>query len=224
MLKPEDFFDLQDFEHREIFAQAEFVWDALKVLPAYLKENLRPAVNGEVAPTAVVRGEVFIGEGTVVEPGAMISGPTIIGRGCHIRQGAYIRGNCLIGDKAIVGHCTEVKGSIFLPGASAPHFNYVGDSLLGRKTNMGAGSILSNFKLTGDEIVVEVEGKSYPTGLRKFGGAVGDKTQVGCNAVLNPGCILGPGCLVYPCASVRGYHPANAVIKLRQGSEIGLRV
>lgn len=223
MLKPEDFFQFGDFEHSQLFAGAEYVWEPLKRLKEYLQEIVRPEIRGEVAPTAVVQGEVFIGEGTVVEPGAFISGPTYIGRNCHIRQGAYIRGVCLIGDGATVGHCTEVKGAIFLPGAGAPHFNYVGDSILGRKCNMGAGSILSNFKLTGDQVVVQIDGAKYPTGLRKFGGVIGDGTQVGCNAVLNPGTLLGPGCLVYPCASVRGYHGAGSVVKLVQQRDIKQR-
>lgn len=221
MLRPENFFDLADFEHRALFADAEFVWEALTRLPEYLAAKLVAGIHGELAPTAVVKGEVYIGAGTVVEPGAMICGPTIIGRNCQVRQGAYIRGNCLIGDDAVVGHCSEVKGAIFLPGAGAPHFNYVGDAILGRMTNLGAGSIFSNLKLVGDEVIVHAEGKEYRTGLRKFGGAIGDGVQVGCNAVLNPGTLLGRNCLVYPCASVRGYYPANSVIQLIQPSRVG---
>ncbi len=213
MLRPEDFFDLEGCEHRAVFDGAEYVWEPLKRLQEYLKETLRPEIKGQVAETAVVQEDVFIGEGTIVEPGAMIMGPTIIGRNCQIRQGAYIRGVCLIGDGAVVGHCTEVKGSILLPKAGAPHFNYVGDSILGAKANLGAGSILSNFKLTGEEVVVQAGGESYRTGMRKFGGAVGDGTQIGCNAVLNPGCLLGRKCIVYPCASVRGYYAAGSVIR-----------
>jgi len=213
MLKSEDFFDLEGFEHQGLFQSAEYPWEPLKRLKSYLKAVLRPAVKGEVAPGAVVQGEVFIGEGTIVEPGAMIIGPALIGRGCQIRQGAYVRGFCIIGDGSVVGHCTEVKASIFLPGAGAPHFNYVGDSILGGKTNLGAGSILSNLKLTGEEISIEIEGKSYPTGMRKLGAIIGDGAQIGCNAVLNPGTLLGRECLVYPCASVKGYHPADSIIR-----------
>jgi len=231
MLRPEDFFALEGFAHGRLF-EVEFAWEPLKKLEDYLRLALRggegeipgPEIRGEVAPTAVVKGEVFLGEGSVVEPGAMIVGPTVIGRGCQIRQGAYIRAGNLIGEGAVVGHCTEVKASILLPGASAPHFNYVGDSIVGRGVNLGAGSILSNFKLTGEEIVVELEGKTYPTGLRKFGAVVGDGSQIGCNAVLNPGCLLGPRCLVYPCASVRGCYPADSVVKVRQQSEITPRL
>jgi UDP-N-acetylglucosamine diphosphorylase / glucose-1-phosphate thymidylyltransferase / UDP-N-acetylgalactosamine diphosphorylase / glucosamine-1-phosphate N-acetyltransferase / galactosamine-1-phosphate N-acetyltransferase len=223
MLQPDYFFDLTDFEHRALFADTEYVWDALKRLPKYLEDNLQPGVHCTLPPGVVVGEDVFIGAGTIVEPQTYIMGPTIIGPGCHIRQGAYIRGNVLVGDEAIVGHCTEVKGSILLPRAAAPHFNYVGDAIIGRRANMGAGSILSNFKLTGDEIVVEVDGKQIPTGLNKFGGVLGDGTQIGCNAVLNPGTMLGPRCIVYPGASVRGYYPAETVIKLRQANEVAER-
>jgi NDP-sugar pyrophosphorylase family protein len=213
MLQPANFFDFKDFEHQEIFESVEYVWEVLRRLEDYLKQALKPGINGKVAPNVVIADNVFIGEGTVVEPGAYIMGPTIIGRDCQIRQGAYLRGNVMVGDGGVVGHCTEVKHSILLPGAGAPHFNYVGDSIIGRKANLGAGSILSNFKLTGDNVIVNIEGQNIRTGLRKFGGIIGDGTQIGCNAVMNPGTLLGPDCIVYPCASVRGYHPGKSIIR-----------
>jgi UDP-N-acetylglucosamine diphosphorylase / glucose-1-phosphate thymidylyltransferase / UDP-N-acetylgalactosamine diphosphorylase / glucosamine-1-phosphate N-acetyltransferase / galactosamine-1-phosphate N-acetyltransferase len=220
MFKTEDFLDLRDFEHSALFDGTEYVWDALKQLEAYVCDHVRAEVRCEVPATTVIQGDVFIGEGALIEPGGFIMGPTIIGKRCHIRQGAYIRGNVIVGDGAIVGHCTEVKRSILLPEAGAPHFNYVGDSILGRNCNLGAGSILSNFKLTGEEITIEVEGRTWRTGLQKFGGVVGDGTQVGCNAVLNPGTLLGPHSLVYPGVSLRGYLPTGTVVKLRQTREL----
>ena len=216
MLSATDFFDLTDFRHRELFDDTEFVWDALKRLPAYLEAALKPAVRGAVSPGVYVADDVFIGRGTVVEPGAVIHGPTIIGENCQIRAGAYLRGNIVVGDGAIIGHATEVKTAILLDRAGAPHFNYVGDSILGSGCNLGAGSICSNYKLTGEEVVVRIGDREYRTGLTKFGAVVGDGAQVGCNAVLNPGTLLGKNSLAYPLTSLRGYYPPESVIKLTQ--------
>jgi NDP-sugar pyrophosphorylase family protein len=156
---------------------------------------------------------IFIGPGSVVEPGVVIKGPTYIGANCEIRHGAYIRGSVLLGNGSIVGHATEVKNSIFLDGAHAPHFAYVGDSILGNRVNLGAGTRLANVKLNRAHVVVKVADNSYDTGLRKFGAVVGDGVQTGCNAVLNPGTLLGPGCMVYALTLLRGYYPANTIIK-----------
>ena len=216
MLAPTDFFDLDDFAHRALFDGCEFVWDALKRLPDYVQANLRPGIEGTVMPGAWVGDRVCIGPGTVVETGAMISGPAIIGRDCQVRGGAYVRGNVVAGDRVVIGHGTEVKTSILLDTAQAPHLAYVGDSILGRETNLGAGTILSNLKVTGDQVVVEVEGRTYATGLRKFGAVVGDGAQTGCNTVLNPGTLVGKRTLIYAGCSLRGLIPDNSVVKLRQ--------
>ena len=157
--------------------------------------------------------QIQLGAGTVVEPGALIKGPTIIGRHTEVRQGAYIRGKCIVGDRCVVGHTTEMKGSVLLDGAKAGHFAYIGDSILGRNTNLGAGTKLANLKLKGDTVRVLFEGRLIDTGLRKFGAIIGDDTEIGCNAVTNPGTILGKKCLVYPLTSVRPryYEPYSVV-------------
>ena len=157
--------------------------------------------------------DIFVGPGSVVEPGALIKGPTIIGGYCEVRQGAYIRGDCLVGDHCVVGHTTEIKHSVMLDGAKAGHFAYIGDSILGNRTNLGAGTKLANLKIVDSPVSVKVDGKRYDTGLRKFGAVIGDETETGCNSVTNPGTVLGRRCLVYPGVSVRsGYYPDSSVI------------
>ncbi len=219
MLRPADFFDLQDFEHRAIFDGAEYVWQALERLESYLRDNLKPVILGEVMPGAWIEGQVYIGPGSVVEPGALVRGPAIIGPGCQLRHGCYLRGKVVAGKGCVIGHCTEVKGSILLDGVKAPHFNYVGDSILGNGVHLGAGTACSNLKLAAGNVSVEVNGHRFQTGLRKLGAIVGDGAETGCNAVLNPAAMIGPGARVYPGVSVRGFHPPRALLKLRQQIE-----
>ena len=216
MLSPQDFFDLADLAEGELFAGCEYVWEALKRLPGYLAERARRDLRGAVASTAAVEGAVMLAADAVIEPGAWVLGPAIIGPGCRVGHGALLRGGVLMGAGSAVGHATEVKASILLPQAHAPHLNYVGDSILGRATNLGAGAICSNFKLTKTAVVVTVGADEYDTGMLKLGAIVGDGSQVGCNALLNPGTLLGKNVLTYPCASLRGYFPDNTIVKLSQ--------
>lgn len=157
---------------------------------------------------------IFIGPGAVVEPGALIKGPTIIGARTEVRQGAYIRGNCIIGLRCVVGHTTELKSSIMLDGAKAGHFAYIGDSVLGPDTNLGAGTKLANLKIRDTTVRVRVGDTPIDTGLRKLGAILGEKVEIGCNAVTNPGTILGKRCLVFPLTSVRpSYYAPFTVIQ-----------
>ncbi|MDO8586045.1 MAG: glucose-1-phosphate thymidylyltransferase [Armatimonadota bacterium] len=235
MLRPEDFFDLDGFEFDEVFDGCEYVWEAIsrigKYALAFIATRDDNAIAGRVMTGAHVADTqtVVIGEGTVVEPGAYIEGPTIIGYDCQIRHGAYIRGNVVIGNSSVIGHDTEIKNSIMLNYSQAPHFAYIGDSILGNNVSVGAGTKLSNLPLNSNKddsgrrptIVVNVEGRDYDTGLVKFGAIVGDDAQVGCNVVTNPGCMLGKRTLVYPCVSLKkGYYPPDQIIKLRQQVEI----
>jgi len=204
LTSPRDLFDLSGFAHRALFDEVEHVWQALDRLPDYLAASQDRQVLGEIMPGAIIQGDVHIGRGTVVEPCAFIIGPAIIGENCSIRHGAYLRGNALIGDECVVGHCTEVKSSILLPGAKAPHFNYVGDSILGRGVNLGAGTICANLRLDWCEVVVRVGGQSFSTGRQKLGAILGDLTQTMCNTVLNPGRLLPKGAFVRATASPEG--------------------
>ncbi|MEI6833791.1 MAG: glucose-1-phosphate thymidylyltransferase [bacterium] len=165
-----------------------------------------PVINGSVHPGAFVEGKVYIAEGAKVEPTAYIVGPCVIGPNAEVRHGAYIRGQVWIGANAVVGHTTEVKGSIFFDDAKAGHFAYVGDSLLGRDVNLGAGTKLANLKIKGDEVSFKhpKDQSIINSGLRKLGSILGDRAQTGCNAVLSPGSILMPRTAVLPCAHYKG--------------------
>ncbi len=216
MFRPQDFFDLTSFEYADLFADLEYVWEALSKLATYLalhtpQEN---CIRGTVHPGALLVGEhILIEEGAVVEPGAYIEGPCIIGRGCVVRHGAYVRANTLAGANSVIGHTTETKNAIFLPESKAAHFAYVGDSILGTRVNLGAGTKLANYRLGGGQIKLRVDGRIIPTGLHKFGAILGDNCQLGCNSVCNPGTLLGPRCAVRPLTTVKGYHPARSQLK-----------
>jgi UDP-N-acetylglucosamine diphosphorylase / glucose-1-phosphate thymidylyltransferase / UDP-N-acetylgalactosamine diphosphorylase / glucosamine-1-phosphate N-acetyltransferase / galactosamine-1-phosphate N-acetyltransferase len=219
-LSPRALFDLDGIDFADLFDGLEFAWEALRRLPDWMKAHVRSEIRGEVAPGAFVAKEgVFVAEGAVVEPTAWVAGPTILGPGTVVRHGAYVRGNVLCGRKCVIGHTTEAKGSIFLDGAKAPHFAYVGDSILGRDVNLGAGTKLSNLKMLGKTVTLRWGDRVIDTGLRKFGAVIGDGSETGCNSVLSPGVVLGKGCMVYPCMHARGYHPSGTVLKLRQGEE-----
>jgi acetyltransferase-like isoleucine patch superfamily enzyme len=185
------------------------------------KGQLRVIHKGQELPGATVvyagasllDDEIEIGEGSVIEPGALIKGPTIIGRNSEVRQGAYVRGGCLVGSGCVVGHTTEMKNSMMLDGAKAGHFAYIGDSILGRDVNLGAGTKLANLKIIAGAVTLKVSGRHFSTGLRKFGAILGDRTETGCNSVTSPGTILGKESLIYPCINVHpGYYPPGTVI------------
>lgn len=163
-------------------------------------------VLGNVHPQAIIEGRVYIAEGAVVEPTAYIQGPAYIGPGTEVRHGAYIRGNVYAGANCVIGHATEVKSSVFMDGAKAGHFAYVGDSILGRNVNLGAGTKLANLKLLGNEVayIDPQTRKKVNSTLRKFGAVLGDDVQTGCNSVLSPGTLLFPKSSVMPCAHYHG--------------------
>jgi NDP-sugar pyrophosphorylase family protein len=223
MFKPADLFDLTQTEHAALFDGCDYAWDALKKIAAYLAANLRPALHNRCEGVAYIGEKVFIGEGTLVEDGAMIKGPAIIGRNCEIRHNAYIRDNVIIGDGCVVGNSSELKNSLLFNKAVAPHFNYVGDSILGFKAHLGAGVVLSNFKSLPGNITVETNGKPFDTGLRKFGALLGDTAEVGCNAVLNPGSVIGRGSVIYPGTNWRGVLAANKIVKNKAEKEVVAR-
>ena len=217
---PKDFFDLTGFEHRAIFRDCENVWEVLPRIGPYIRANFKSRMEGKVADGAFLDGPVQIGKGTVVEAGAFIRGPAIIGRDCEIRPGAYIRGDALVGNRCVLGNSSEFKNTLMFDGAAAPHYNYCGDSVLGRKVNLGAGTKLSNYKIAADKTVrLVVDGKVIDTGLMKFGAILGDGATTGCNSVLNPGTMVGRNSLIYACAAIRGYVPHDTIVKLRQQIE-----
>lgn len=217
-IAPECFFDLSRTKHRPLFDGKRYVWDTLKVLENYVRDNARRDIRGQVSQGAWVLGEVVVGEGTRIEPGAVIVGPAIIGDGCEIRSHAYIRPFVIVGDDAIVGHACEVKSSYLFPESQVPHFAYVGDSILGYRAHFGAGVKTANVKINNEPIDVTIHGRRIATGLEKFGAILGDWAEVGCNSVLNPGTLIGPRTLAVSNLSLRGFYPANSFIKF-EGSD-----
>ncbi|MDA1001195.1 MAG: hypothetical protein O2807_11870 [bacterium] len=249
MIAPQDYFRrVSAFPHAGLFEGLGAVWEAIGRLEGYLREAIAAAQAPE-ASAAELKGlrveagmlvseglftaqkavripgaDVLIEAGVRIEPGALVKGPTILCGGAELRHGAYLRGSCLIGPRAVVGHATEVKNSVFLEHAEAGHFAYVGDSLLGEEANLGAGVKLANLEFrTGEEkkktaparnISLQVDDKMVDTGLRKFGAVVGDFAEVGCNAVTSPGTLLGPGCWVLPNLNVpKGIYPGGHLLR-----------
>jgi len=167
---------------------------------------------------------IVIGKGVRLSPGVVLEGPLRLGDDCEVRPGAYLRGGVWIGDGCVVGANVEVKHAILLDGAKAPHLNYVGDSILGSNVNLGAGTILSNFRHDGSEIEIpdSKDGRArIATGRRKLGAILGDGVLTGCNCVLHPGCVVGTGTQIYPGVMLRpGFYPAHHMVKLRQRQEL----
>lgn len=266
MLSPQDFFELSGNPFALLFEQTEYVWDALKKLKTYIKDNLNGNVsairngdtyinktlvlyNGHIVDAGFVidasgkkpvvkqdgvilegasiiyaganlmDDDIYIGKNSVVESGALIKGPTIILDHTEIRQGAYIRGESLIGNDCVVGHTTEIKSSVMLGGSKAGHFAYIGDSILGR-VNLGAGTKIANLKITGSQVVLQINGQKYETGLRKFGAILADGVETGCNSVTTPGSLLAKDVLLYPNGTARGYYPPQKIIKVKHVQEL----
>ena len=155
-----------------------------------------------------------------MEPGVCIEGPAIIGRNCQIRHGAYVRANVIVGDDCVIGNSSELKNSLLFNDCQVPHFNYVGDSILGHHAHLGAGVVLSNLKSVPGNITVGHAKDAHDTGLRKFGALIGDRAKLGCNSVLNPGSIIGRDSVVYPNTNWRGILSANRIVKNHAQQEV----
>jgi UDP-N-acetylglucosamine diphosphorylase / glucose-1-phosphate thymidylyltransferase / UDP-N-acetylgalactosamine diphosphorylase / glucosamine-1-phosphate N-acetyltransferase / galactosamine-1-phosphate N-acetyltransferase len=220
MFEPSELFDLAQTGHAAVFDGCKYAWEALGKIASYLATRAQPQLRNRCEGTAYIGEHVAIGEGTMLEDGVMILGPAIIGQNCRIRHNAYIRQNVIIGDDCVVGNASEVKNSILFNKAQAPHFNYVGDSILGFHAHLGAGVKISNFKMFPGNITVEMDGQPFDTGLRKFGALLGDQCEVGCNAVLNPGSILGRASVIYPNVVWRGILPERMIVKNKAAQEV----
>ncbi len=203
-------FDLEHTNAGPLFHRLQYAWDVLPKIKEFIPE-LAEHLPGDFERVAA---DVWVGKGTQIDDSVRIKGPAIIGYDCAIRHTAYIRENVIIGNGAVIGNSTEVKNAILFDKVEAPHFNYVGDSILGYKAHLGAGVILSNLKSAKDNIRVSFRtGESLDTGLKKFGALIGDFAEIGCNAVLNPGTILGKESVVYPLTMVRGIIPERYILK-----------
>ena len=211
-----DFLDLSKTEHTSLFQDSVPVWEALKQIRSYLERSLQPEMNGKMFGAPFIGDRVTIGSGTVIENGACLKGPAWIGSNCEIRSGCYIRENVIIGNGVVLGNSCEFKNCIIFDEAQIPHFSYVGDSILGYKTHLAAGVILSNVRLDRGEISVRHEATKIATGLRKFGAIVGDKAEIGCNSVISPGSIIGRGSLIYPLTHFGGVLAENTILQNHQ--------
>lgn len=209
------YFNLLNFKHKALFEKCEYLWDFLKLLPDYIKVNLKPQILGTVMEGAYVGDQVFLGKGSVVQKGAWLRGPAIIGENFEIRHGAYVGANVIAGDRVVLSHASEIGNSVFLNDSRPPHFAFVGHSILGNFVNLGAGTKLSNLKITKTDI--EIQG--IKTGLTYLGAIVGDCTSLGCNTVTQPATFIGKDVYSYPLALLRGFIPSNTIIKIRQTQE-----
>ncbi len=214
-----DCLDLNHTIHGALFENGKPAWEVLPRIADYLKKTLNPALLGTVHPKAVVGDRVFIGDGTVVEAGAVIKGPAWIGKNCQVRSGCYIRENVIVGDGCVLGNSCEFKNCILFDGCEVPHFNYVGDAILGHKAHLGAGVILSNVRLDRGEVIVKHGVERIGTGMRKFSAIIGDHAEIGCNSVINPGSLIGRRCVIHPLANFSGVLPEDMVWKVRQTGE-----
>lgn len=190
-------------------------WEILSVLDEFTAA-IKEGVEGTVHPSAILKGAVYVAKGAEIGPCAYLEGPIWIGEGAVVGHAAYIRPHSVLAPNAKLGHASEMKRSVLLPGASAPHFNYLGDSVIGSNVNLGAGVKLANFRAL--EGTIKVDG--VDTGLRKFGAAIGDGVSIGCNVVTSPGTIIGANTSVYQGSMLRGVYPSNTIVKLRQRLEL----
>lgn len=208
MLTIKDLFDLDHTIAKDYLAQFTYPWEALAGIKDFIL-SVGPTLEGydEVSP------QVWVHKTATVAPTAYLGSPCIIGPETEVRHCAFIRGSALVGAGCVVGNSVELKNVILFDSVQTPHYNYVGDSILGYKSHMGAGSITSNVKSDKSLVVVHGQGENVETGLKKFGAMLGDFVEVGCNSVLNPGTVIGPHSNVYPTSCVRGMVPANSIWK-----------
>jgi len=191
-------------------------WEWLKAIAAALK-SLPAVSNEQLIPAGVhVEGAVWLLSGVKLPAYATLIGPAWIGAGTEIRPGAFVRGNVITGENCVLGNASEFKNCLLLDRVQAPHYNYVGDSVLGNGAHLGAGAICSNLRLDQAEVTVRLPDRTVATGLRKFGAVLGDHAEVGCNAVLNPGSLLGPRALVMPTMAFGGFLPAAHIARIRE--------
>jgi NDP-sugar pyrophosphorylase family protein len=216
MFSVSDYLDLRECAHLALFEGAVYAWDPLRKIGDYLKTQLTPGFFGSRLGTSYIGDLVFVGNGSVIEPGVTIKGPAWIGENCSLRSGCYIRENVIVGDQVVLGNSCEFKNCLIFNDAQIPHFSYVGDSILGHKAHLGAGVILSNFRLDRKEISVRYEGGSIPTGLRKFGAIIGDRVEIGSNSAISPGSLIGRNSLIYPVTHFGGVLPADTILQNHQ--------
>ena len=208
--KIKNLYNLYETMAKPLLENLTYPWEALPKISEFIIE-LGNKLDKEIYE---LRGEnIWIAKSANIYPTAYIKGPAIIGENAEIRHCAFIRGNAIVGDNAVVGNSTELKNVILFNNVQVPHYNYVGDSILGYKAHMGAGSITSNVKSDKKLVIVKNGPETIETGLKKFGAMIGDNVEVGCGSVLNPGTVIGKNTNIYPLSSVRGVVPTNSIYK-----------
>lgn len=209
MVTIQELYDLEHTQAKSYLAQFTYPWEALKGIKDFIVQLGSTLGDDyqEVSP------QVWVHRTAVVAPTAYLGAPCIIGAGTEVRHCAFIRGSALVGENCVVGNSVELKNVILFDNVQTPHYNYVGDSILGYKSHMGAGSVTSNVKSDKTLVVVKNGQEQIPTGLKKFGAMLGDYVEVGCNSVLNPGTVVGRHTNIYPTSCVRGVVPANSIWK-----------
>ena len=207
-LKTSELFDCKVSYLKSFFSEYEFPWQMVPEISGFISEILAQGIEG----FTWLSKDILVGENVKISPKAEVCGTAVIGKNTEIRMGAYIRGNVIIGENCVIGNSCEIKNSIFLDGVQVPHYNYVGDSVLGNKTHLGAGAICSNLKNDNQNVIIHGK-RDYLTNLRKLGAIMADHSNVGCGCVLNPGTVIGKFSTVYPLVSVRGVIPSYKIVK-----------
>ena len=208
LVKTADLYECNVPYLKDLFAESVYPWDMLGKIKGLCAKLIEEGIEGftEIQPG------VLVGKDVSIAPTATIIAPAIIGHGTEIRPGAYLRGNVITGENCVLGNSSEFKNCILLDKVQAPHYNYVGDSVLGNKAHMGAGSICSNLKTDGKAVVIHGE-EDIETGIRKIGGILADGADIGCQCVINPGTVIGKRTSAYPLTALRGVFPADCIIK-----------
>lgn len=203
-------YDLRYTLAKPLLENLTYPWEALPLIGSFILELGKTLSPEEYE----LRGEnIWVSKSAKVYPNTYIAGPAIVGHNTEVRPGAFIRGNALIGAGCVVGNSTEIKNAILFDGAQTPHYNYIGDSILGFKAHTGAGAITSNLKQDRSPVTILADGERVETSMKKFGAMLGDGAEIGCNSVLNPGTVVGRGARVYPLSMVRGFVPENSIYK-----------
>ena len=203
-------FDLSQTQAETLLNRFQYPWEARPHIKEFILA-LGPSLPKDEYEE--IKENVWAAKSAVIFPTAYLNGPVIIGKNTEVRHGAFIRGSALVGDSAVVGNSTELKNVILFNNVQVPHYNYVGDSILGYRSHMGAGSITSNVKSDKTLVTVKYQGEKITTGLKKFGAILGDCVEVGCNSVLNPGSVICPNSNIYPLSMVRGVVPPKSIYK-----------
>ncbi len=215
-LRIKELYTLEETIAKDLFEGATYPWEVLPKISQFILDLGASLPEEEYTK---VGEDVWIAKSAKVFDSAYIHGPAIIGKEAEVRHCAFIRGNAIVGEGAVVGNSTELKNVILFNKVQVPHYNYVGDSILGYKAHMGAGSITSNVKSDKKLVVVKTPEGNIETGIKKFGAMVGDLVEVGCGSILNPGSVVGKNTNIYPLSSVRGYVPADSIYK-KQGEVV----